>query len=323
MSFPNTSVTDIIATTIESRRKKIADNVTKHNAGLAQLKKKGNIKPVSGGSVILEELSFAENGNSGWYSGGDLLSVAASDNISAAQFSLKQLATPVVITGLEKLMNSGSEALIDLMDARLNVAEATASNRLAEGIYAAGTEYGGKTLTGLGAAVVALPTSGTYGGIDRALWSFWQNQYTGSLGSVTISNIQGYMNALWAKLIRGKNKPDLILADNNMWSTYMGSLQPLQRFTDQAMADLGFDNVKFMSAPVVLDGGIGGFAPANVMYFLNTDFLFLRPHKDRDMTTLSPTRRSPINQDIEVEIIAWAGNMTSSGSRFQGYFQGS
>jgi hypothetical protein len=100
MAFP-TSVTDIIATTIESRSRKIADNVTKNNALLARLQERGNIKTISGGSTIFEEISFAENGNASWYSGYDLLPVAAQDVISAAQFTMKQIAVPVVISGLE------------------------------------------------------------------------------------------------------------------------------------------------------------------------------------------------------------------------------
>jgi hypothetical protein len=47
MAFPN--VTDIVATTIESRTKKIRDNVTKNNAALTWLSERGNEKPVSGG----------------------------------------------------------------------------------------------------------------------------------------------------------------------------------------------------------------------------------------------------------------------------------
>ena len=125
MAFANTSVTDIIATTIQNRSRTIADNVTKNNALLARLGQRGNIRTISGGNVILEELSFAENANAGFYSGYDLLPVAAQDVISAAEFQIKQLACPVVISGLEMLQNSGKEALIDLLEARLNVAEST------------------------------------------------------------------------------------------------------------------------------------------------------------------------------------------------------
>jgi hypothetical protein len=70
MAFPN--VSDIIATTIESRTKKIADNVTDNNALLKKMSMAGRIKTISGGSKIFEELSFAENSNAGWYSGYDL-----------------------------------------------------------------------------------------------------------------------------------------------------------------------------------------------------------------------------------------------------------
>jgi len=69
MAFPN--VSDIIATTIESRTRKIADNVTKNNALLMRLSQKGKQRTFSGGRLIYEELSFAENGNAGWYSGYD------------------------------------------------------------------------------------------------------------------------------------------------------------------------------------------------------------------------------------------------------------
>ena len=90
MAFPN--ISDIVATTIEHRSRKIADNVTKNNALLMTLEKGGRVKSFSGGRLIYEELSFAENGNAGFYSGYDLLPVAAQDVISAAQYDIKQAA---------------------------------------------------------------------------------------------------------------------------------------------------------------------------------------------------------------------------------------
>jgi hypothetical protein len=314
MSFPN--VSDIVATTIESRSGEIADNVTKNNAVLAKLKASGKVRSVTGGSVIYEELSFAQKGNVGWYSGYDLLSVAAQDVLSAAQFSLKQLACPVVVSGLELLENSGKEQIIDLLESRVRVAEATMANTLAQGVYSDGTGSGGKQLVGLQAAVSATPTTGTYGGIDRATWTFWRNYYLAS--TTTSSNIQSAMNTVYSNLCRGKDHPDLILTDNNGWQQFSASLQTLQRFTDSKMADLGFASLKYMGADFVLDGGIGGYCPTSYMYFLNTDYLFLRPHKDRNMVSLDPQKRAPVNQDAEIQILAWAGALTCSGAQFQG-----
>jgi len=324
MAFAN--VSDIVATTIQNRSRSIADNVTRNNALLARLQQRGNIKPFGGGSSIFQELSFAENGNAAFYSGYDTLPTAAQDVISAAEFSIKQLACPVVMSGLEMLQNSGREAFIDLLESRINVAEATMANRLAQSIYSDGTGSGGKEITGLNAAVPSNPATGTYGGIDRATWTFWQSKlYDFSAAGVTPpatgAQMQTGLNTLWASLVRGSDRPDLIVLDANYWGIYTASLQANQRFTDPAQGSLGFPTLKFMDADVVLDGGIGGYCPANTGFMLNTKYLFLRPHRDRNMVSLSPGKRYSTSQDAEVQILAWAGNLCSSGAQFQGRIQ--
>jgi len=316
VAFPN--ISDIVATTIENRSRKIADNVTKNNGLLTYIEKGGNTRTISGGTVILQELSFAENGNAGWYSGYDLLPVAAQDVISAAQFDLKQAACPVIISGLEQLQNAGKEQMIDLLDGRLSVAESTMANLIAGGIYSDGTANGGKQITGLDAAVPVNPATGTYGGIDRATWTFWRSKSTTGGAAYTASTIQAAMNTMWSTLVRGVDRPNLIVMDGFMWNIYMGSLQANQRFTDPNSAKLGFPTIKYMDADVILDGGIGGFAVTKTMYFLNTKYLFYRPHAERNMVPLAPNKRYAINQDAEVQIIAWAGNLTCSGAQFQG-----
>ena len=323
MSFPgNPAISDIVATTIESRTGKLADNVTKNNALLMSLKKGGNIMTFSGGTIITHELSFAANGNAGFYSGYDLLPVAGQDVISWAQYDIKQAACPVVISGLEMLQNSGKEQIIDLMEGRLQVAEASMANLISQGLYSDGTGSGGKTITGLDAAVPAGTATGriatgTYGGIDRSVWTFWRPWYQKD-ASLSSTTIQADMNAAWSNLVRGADRPNLIIMDNTAWTFYLASLQNQQRFTQAETGDLGFPTIKFMSCDVVLDGGIGGFATASTVYFLNTKYLKYRPHADRNFVPLSPNKRYAINQDAEVQIIGWAGNLTSGGDQFQG-----
>ena len=333
MAFPNSAVSDIIATTIQSRTGRIADNVTSNNALLARLKQRGNIKTFSGGNVILEELSFAANGNAGFYSGYETLPVAAQDVISAAQFDIKQAACPVTISGLEQLQNAGKEQIIDLLESRMTVAESSMANLIATGIYSDGTAYGNKQIDGLKKAVIATPTN-TYGGIDRGTWLFWKNQtldFSTFLGvATTAANIQAAMNALWASLVRGQDRPDLVVMDNAYWGFFTASLQAIQRFAGTDDAKLGFISMKFMDADVVLDGGmqinwtptgaagaVGGVA-SKTMYMLNTKYLKYRPHAQRNMVPLSPGQRYSVNQDAAVQILAWAGNLTCSGAQFQG-----
>jgi hypothetical protein len=322
MAFANPAISDVVATTIQSRTGKVADNVTKNNAVLVKMNAAGNVKPFSGGNVILQELSFQENSNVGWYSGYQALPIGAADVISASQHDIKQAACPVTMSGLEMLQNSSKEQIIDLMEARVKVAEASMANLIAQGIYSDGTAAGGKQITGLAAAVVANPATGVYGGIDRANWTFWRNQTFAAVANggaaTTAANIQNYFNQLYAKTCRGSDHIELIMVDNAYWAFYMASLQNMQRFTDSGMAKLGFPSVAYMQADVVLDGGIGGFAPVKTAYFLNTKYLFLRPHRDRNFVPLDPSKRYSTNQDAVVQLLAWAGNLTASGLQFQG-----
>ena len=321
MSFANSTVSDIIATTIQSRSRKIANNVEDNNALLTRCKQRGKKKPFSGGNVILQELSFQDNGNAMYYSGYETLAIDAQDVISASQWDIKQAACAVTISGLEMLQNSGKEQMIDLVDARMEVAEDSIANLIASGIYSDGTGSGGKQVTGLQAIVADDPTTGTVGGIDRSAWTFWRNQlWDFSVESVTASatTIQNAFNQVYARTMRGADVTDLIVVDNVYWSYYMASLQNLVRFSSDAkMAELGFITTKYMNADVVLDGGIGGNCPASHAYFLNTKYLCYRPHRDREFVAIGDERFST-NQDAVVRLLGWAGNMTASGAQFQG-----
>ena len=327
MAFANSTVSDIIATTIQSRSGKLADNVTLNNAVLDRLRKRGNVRPFSGGNVILEEIMYndANTNNTNSYSGYETLNISPNSPISAAQFSIAQYASAVTISGLEMLQNSSKEAIIDLLEGRVQVAEGQLLNRIQTDIYGNGTGNGGKNLTGLAAAVADSPATGTYGGINRATWDFWRNQsfsgVTDGGAAVSAANIQSYMTQLAIKLVRGNDKADLIVADNNYYSLYVNSLQAIQRVTSAEEGAAGFASLKFYgggtSADVVLGGGIGNQATANHMWFLNTNYIFFRPHADRNFTPIGGERQS-VNQDAVVKLIGWAGNLTSSGPQFSG-----
>ncbi len=296
------------------------------------------MKPFDGGVAIIQELEYAENGTYKRYAGYDVLNISPSVVLSAAQFSISQAAVAVSINGLEELQNAGEEKMIDLLDQRVGNAERTFRNNLSNDCYSNGSADGGKQLDGLQALVADTPTGGTVGGIDRNTWGFWQNQsfsFAGNSLTPGLATIQTAMNRLWLATARGPDRPDLIIADNTYWRYYLESLQPIQRITSDRMASAGFASLKFMDADVVFDGGFQGNtgllatptsgstwtsgtgAPSSHMYFLNTDYIFLRPHKDRNMVPLSPDRFS-VNQDAMVRLIGWAGNMTMSNAFLQG-----
>jgi len=328
MAFANATISDMIATTIQHRNGVLADNLTDNNPLLAVLKKRGNVRPISGGNTILEEIMYNDptTNNANSYSGYELINISPDSPISAAEFDLKQYADSVTMSGREMLQNNSKEQIIDLLDGRMQVSEARLLNRIDGDLYLDGTGNGGKNITGLAAAIAASPTN-TYGGIDRNTWAFWKNQvYSGVTdggAAVSAANIQQYMTTLSLRMVRGNDKPDLILADNNYYGFYVNSLQAIQRIQSEGggSAGTGFASIKFYgggtSADVVLGGGIGGHATANTMWFLNTKYIYFRPHSERNFVPIGGERQA-VNQDAIVKLYGWAGNLTSSGPQFSG-----
>lgn len=319
MANPNYS--SILTTTIESRTRKIADNVTKNNALLNRLKERGRVKTVSGGVKILQELSYVENTSSGWYSGYDTFTTTPTDVLTAAEFVIKEAYCLISINGLEMSQNRGKEQMIDLMESRVENAESTIENLIATGAYSDGTASTGKQIGGLQLLVAATPTTGTVGGINRATYPYWRNASkaaTADYGAAkSAANIIPYFGKMFNSLVRGSDSPDLIVSDANDYGKLTDAMTDRQIISDPKMAESGFTTLKYRGADVVLDGGIGGACPVDTSYFLNTKYLFYRPMADYDMYTLDGDR-SAYNQDAVVKILGWKGNMTMSGAQFQG-----
>lgn len=321
MTTPNLS--ELITTTLRNREKKVVDNITNKNALLRRLRKKNKIKIVKdGGRTLVKPLHYAENGTFKRYSGYETLDIAASDVISAAEYNWKQAAVVVTIDGLTRRQNTGKSQIINLLSERIENALMTFDNNISTDIYSAGTADSSKQIGGLQSLIADAPTSGTVGGIDRQSYSFWQNyKYDASSdggAAADATNIQTYMNQVWLNTLRGGDKVDMILADNNYWLHYLNSLQAIQRITSVGGADPGTDAsdgaLKFFSADVIPDGGSG--IPTNHMYFVNSDYITFEIHSDANFSPMD--ERMSVNQDATVVPILFMGNLTMSNAARQG-----
>jgi hypothetical protein len=315
MTSPNLS--EIVTTTLRKRSGKLADNVSNSNALLYHLRKKGNVKTVSGGRSIVQELEYAENSTFIRYSGYDQLNVSASDVFTAAEFSPAQAAVAISISGLEQIMNDGEEQKIDLLQSRIKNAHRTMANNIASDAYSDGSADGGKQIGGLQLLVSKTPTYGTVGGIDRSAFSFWQNQAYGPSGAPTSSTIQSRMNYLANRLVRGRDGTNLIVMDVNYYNTYLESLQTIQRITKSDSAGAGFTSLAYFGGGREVDVVLDDVGPTNTAYFLNTNYIFFRPYAARNFTPIGGERES-VNQDAMVKLIGFAGNMTMSNASLQG-----
>lgn len=314
MASPSSNFSDVIATTLQGYSGELADNVTNHNGLWRQIKRKGNMQTATGRTIV-QEIDFQANGTTMWYSGAETLDISAQETFTAAEYNYKQLAGNVVITGLEEIQNSGKEAIHNLLKSRIRNLERSLTNTISTALYADGTGTNSKELGGL-RLIVADTNTNTVGGISGNTQTWWRNYaYDFSDNSVTASatTIQHAMNLTWINTIRGADKPDIITADSVYYIYYWESLTPNQRFTDDKGAGVGFTNLVYQAnVPVIYDDQ----CPASHMYFLNTDFLFMRPAKGREFKPLG--EKSSVNQDALVMPVVWAGNMTCSNRARQG-----
>lgn len=317
--MPEPNLTELVTVTLRNRRGKLADNVLNHNALLRRLNEKGNVQLEGGGRTLVEELEYAENSTFKYYDGYETLDISPSTVFDSAEFSWKQAACVVSISGKEKRMNSGKEQSIKLLDRRLKNAEKTMMNNISTGIYSDGTGTSSKQIGGLQAAVPDDPTTGTYGGINRATYTFWRSGlWDFSVETVTPSatTIQNAMEQLWLRVVRGSDHPNFWVLGTTYFSYFWQSLTAIQRIASDTEAASGFKTLAFYGpggrADVMWDDAVN----AQRGYALNTDYLFWRVHRDANMDPL--TDRESINQDATVIPIIFMGNLTGSNMSLQG-----
>lgn len=322
MPNPSSTFTEMVTTTLRHTPTEVADNVSDHNALLNTMKRRGKIQTVSGGYEIQMPLEYAENGTYQRYSGYEQLNTQASDVLTSAKFEWKQVALHVIASGREIRMNSGKEAMINLVKARKKNATNTAANNISVDVYSDGSLS--NQIGGL-ANLITTDGTGTVGGITAgASQTWWKNQFKEATGTDTAASpstanaaqFKGDMNALWLSTVRGNDKPDIIVLTHDFYALYELGEQQLQRYSDGELAKAGFETIKYKSADVVFDDNTNFGTTAEKGYFLNCDYLYLVQHREAQWTP--DDEKKPVNQDAIVIPMYWMGNMVVTNRDLQG-----
>lgn len=320
MTAPNSNFDQLAATTIAHYSSELADNVTNNIPFLMYLKKKGNLKSdsVSGGTKILENLRYAENGNFKWFNGFESLDVTPTDDFTAAEFEWKECNANIIFSQRQVAINSDSlEQQFDLIEGKTKSTEDTLTNNLGAALFYNNTENSGKSIGGLQHLVADDPTTGTVGNINRATStnSFYRNQiYDFSTQGVTASaaTIKSAMNSLYRLTSRNSDNVDLIIMGDTYHDYFETAMQAQQMFTKESSASVGFPVLSYKTAEVIYDPNCADERG----YFLNLKYIALRAHKMINMKV--DEARHPTNQMATVIPVCWMGNMTSSNPSLQG-----
>lgn len=321
MANPNFNT--LLTVALENRSTKINDALSNHNALLMVLKDQGMVKTFDGGTKLLEPVRYAAPGaNATSYSGYDVLPNVAGEHLTNAEFRISQYATAITMSGTEMIQTSGKSRVIDLIADRVQAAETDLLNLICSDLYGDGTNA--KSLIGLQAMLPTDTATGVYGGIDRATAAYWRHKAVSGT-AITEENIFAKMLELHSQLIRGTDKPGIILACVDHYNKLIGSMRADQRFEGTSSAKLtnaGFANVMFMGVPVVVEystGSTPAAMPDDVSYFINPKTIKFRPWKSDAFRSVD----SPVtNQDAIVKRMLWAGQLVSGAPFLNGVLQG-
>lgn len=308
MSNPNFD--DVLATTLKNYLAKLEDNIFSARAFVFFLKQAGQIRKEAGGATIVLPLIHALNSTAGSYAGYDTIATTPQEGISAAEYSWKQYAVSISISGIEEAMNNSEEQVINLLEAKIMQAEETVLEQMDVMFFGDGTGNGGKDWNGLGNLVAQNATS--IGGIDPSTNTYWQSFIDNTAEVLSLAKMETAYNTASV----GNDRPNAVLTTQLLYEKYNSLLQPQLRFTDTKTADAGFENLLFHTAPVTFDT----YCTATRMYMLNSKYLRLVGHSD---VWFKPTPFvRPENQDARYAQLLSYGQLVISNRKRQAVLTG-
>jgi len=306
---------------------KISDNITKQIPLIYFLNKIGHKEYENGGYNYMFPV-LKEFPNVQGYTGLTVLDSQEADPVTSAIFERKQLTVPIMLSGTKLLQNSGNDptAIVSYIAAQIEIAEEAMKDAMAgtaKGIMSALNESDMTGITGLqtmlGTNASTLLTTGTVGGLDRAVYSFWRQQ-SYSVGTGFSTNGLIGMRTLYVNTFRGDEAPSVVVMNLasyiNLDTALTGSITYNTPSPKTQFGDIGFEHLMFRGAVVLPDV----YVPANTAYFLNLKYLKLIVHQERDMAIRDFI--APENQDGLLGRIYWAGNLVCSNLARQGILYG-
>jgi hypothetical protein len=313
MAAGNSNFDEILSTTLKNYIPKLTDNIFSARPLFYALTNGQTIRRISGGAKIVVPVIYGTNSTAGSYDGTDTISTTAQTGISAAEYSWKQYAATVTISGIEEAKNNGEAQIIDLLEGKIFQTQETVIENMNTMFFGNGTGNSSKDWLGLNALV---GSTGSPGGIDAtdADNSWWRSAVTNQ-GSAAITLAS--MATLYNNCSVGNDQPTIGITGQNQYEAYEALLVDQIRYTDTDMADGGFQNLLFKGCPLTFDGTLEG---EGKLFLLNTKYLQLVAHSD---VWFKPTPFvRPTNQDAVYSQLLCYGELTTSNRARQGLMYG-
>jgi hypothetical protein len=316
MAPTNTETLDSLYTsTWQIVKKQVTDTIFTATPFFYEMYKGENIEREDGGRFIEEPLMYGKNGTVGWIDKGGTISIADTDPLTTSIWNWRNIAGSIVRMWADDMSNSGPHKKIDLMNAKIENLRLTIIDTLETQLF---TAQSGSTMSGLPDMVqAAVPASQSTspGGLSKATYDWWRNQYFAATGSFAAYG-KSDMRTMYNNCSIGNDHPNLILTEQTVFEFYEAEAEDIQRINDSAIAELGFTSFKYKGATMYYSPQ----CPTGYMYFLNLKYLKLKidSKADFDMTEF----KTIPNQLDRVAQVVSRMELVSRNNRMQGLIGG-
>jgi hypothetical protein len=304
------------------------DQVMLTNVFFNWLHQKGRKRLEDGGERIRVPIRIGKNSTAGSYSKYEVLDTTPQDNVSASFANWKQLSVSIAISRLEERQNSGVHRILSLFGEKMEDAELSLRDEFSRQLFALSVGNSSKDLTGLPVIISDDATAGTLQSRSRVNDSFWRHQQADS-SATTTKAYKDELRNMYNRCSKGPGGgPDMALFDQTSYEHYESALDDHHRYTNDAMANLGFDNVRLKGAMATWDERVpdmangelseadGGSPTEGSVFFINSKNFELIADLETDFINTPFVR--PQDQDARVAQILFYGEVVTNNPRKNG-----
>lgn len=305
----------------------VADNIYQSNLMFHRLNS-SNRRIIQGGYQVEQPLMYAKMAAGGPYSGYQLLNIAPTDSILNGAWQWRQYFSPVTVDGLTLIKTDAPDAIANFLNIYFAQAEMDLADQLGNGVWSDGVTNT-LNIDGLAGAVDNGTVLGTYGGLSRTTYTWWESQID---NTTTATSLSAY-RSLMGNCTQGGRHPTIIVGTQLAYNYFYNLNTTYQRFPsqpggqDEQLAQAGYNNLLFDGVPFTVDShistapgfvGPAGAVPTGNVFMLNEDFMFLYVSPKANFTL--EDFQTAINQDAMVAKLLWAGNIILSNCGLSGKF---
>ena len=274
----------------------------------------------AGGESIVVRANLGANTGAKRKSGPwDTNNTNPSDTVRYARANWRFVATPVTLSDHDLRVNTGPEALSSVMENEIMVGYRSTGEIVAADAFE--NNAAPNAITSLSQII---SSNDTVQGLAGGTYTDWNSRGLSARGtppalaSFTSGSFaaQGLddMRIAYNNASEGTMVPQAIYAGWLPYGYYEGSLQPQERFTNTNIADAGFMQLAFKSAPVFPDSYMPDGATTGRIYFLNFDCVELVILSGADFA-LSEFQRVE-NQSARVAQVEFTGQLVAKSRKY-------